>query len=287
MCHLETRARAKTRGWTAALACVLALQLWSHGAAADDSPNLLTKPFEFSLGSFILKSDTKVRVAGKVLDGDRLDWEKTFGGSDATRFRIDGYWRFADRHKVRVLWFNNTSSGSRTLERDIEWDDVIYPASAKIKGDFSFDIYELAYEYAFLRREEYELTGTFGVHYTDLALSLKGTASIGGQEPVSGSIKREASVGAPLPVLGLRGLWNLSHDFWLDASVQYFALSIDEYDGSITDYKAVVLWQPKKWVGLGAGYNAFAVDLDINTGDFKGSLDWTYKGPMIFYSVAF
>ena len=287
MCHPVTRAQAKTRALSAAGACALAVQLWSNGAAAAEAPNLLTEPFQFSLGSFILKSDTRVSVDGKILEGDKVDWEKTFGDTDATRFRIDGFWRFADRHKVRMLWFNNSSTGSKTFERDIEWDDVVYPASAKIKGEFNFDIYELAYEYAFLRREKYELTGTFGIHYTDLALSLKGRGTIEGQEPVSGSIKREASVGAPLPVFGLRGLWNLSRDFWLDASVQYFALSIDQYDGSITDYKAVVMWQPKKWLGIGAGYNKFAVDLDIDTSNFKGSLDWNYSGPMIFYSVAF
>jgi len=261
--------------------------LGSPAVLAAETPNLLTDPFQFSLGTFILASDTKVRIDGKTGLGTDFDWEQAFGAGDATRFRIDGYWRFADRHKVRMLWFNNSTAGSKTLERDIEFEDVIYPASVKVRGEFNFDIYELAYEYAFLRRDSYEITGTIGVHYTDLSLAVKGQARIEGQEPVSGSIRRSASVGAPLPVVGLRGLWDVSHDLWIDASVQYFALSIDEYDGSVLDYKLALMWQPKKWVGLGAGYNAFAVDLDIDTGDFNGSLDWTYKGPMIFYSVAF
>lgn len=293
MCQVESRPSSQTSvskpSW--AWACAFApLLLGSPVVLAEEAPNLLTDPFQFSLGTFILASDTKVRLDGKTGPGTQFDWEQAFGSSDATRFRIDGYWRFADRHKVRILWFNNSTSGSRTLERDIEWNDVTYPTSVKIKGEFNFDIYELAYEYAFLRRDSYELTGTIGVHYTDLALALKGQGTIegpDGSEPVSGGVRREGSVGAPLPVLGLRGLWGLPHDLWIDASVQYFALSIDEYDGSVLDYKLALMWQPKKWVGLGAGYNAFAVDLDIDTGNFKGSLDWTYRGPMIFYSVAF
>jgi hypothetical protein len=259
-------------------------------ALAEEAPNLLTVPFQGSLGTFILASDTKVRLDGKTGPGTQFDWEQKFGSGDATRFRIDGYWRFADRHKIRMLWFNNSNTGSNTLESDLEWNDVIYPTSVKIKGEFNFDIYELAYEYAFLRRDHYELTGTIGVHYADLSLALKGQGTIEGpegSEPISGVIRREGSAGAPLPVFGLRGLWDVSHDLWIDASVQYFALSIDEYDGSVLDYKLALMWQPKKWVGLGAGYNAFAVDLDIDSGNFKGSLDWTYHGPMIFYSVAF
>jgi len=267
--------------------CAALLAAVSPAASAGDQPNLLTDPFYFALGSFILQTDTEVRLDGKLGEGTEFDWETTFGKGDATRFRVDGFWRFADRHKVRMLWFNNSTRSTRTFERDIIWDDVVYPASARITGEFDFDIYELAYEYAFLRRERYELAGTIGVHYTQFALALEGAGRIEGEQVVSGKVRREGSVGAPLPVFGLRGLWNLTRNLWLDASAQYFALSIDQYSGSVSDVRVALLWQPKKWVGLGLGYNAFGVDVDIDTSDFKGSLNWTYDGPMVFYSIAF
>jgi hypothetical protein len=91
----------------------------------------------------------------------------------------------------------------------------------------------------------------------------------------------------PLPVVGLRGLWKLPHDFYVDAQGQFFALSIDEYDGSVQDYRLMLTWQPKPWVGLGIGYNSFKVDLDVERERFDGSLDWKYDGPMIFYSASF
>jgi hypothetical protein len=40
-------------------------------------------------------------------------------------------------------------------------------------------------------------------------------------------------------------------------------------------------------VGLGVGYDYFAVNVDVDTDNFKGKLDWKYRGPMIFYSVSF
>jgi len=85
----------------------------------------------------------------------------------------------------------------------------------------------------------------------------------------------------------VRGLWSLPHNLWLNATAQYFTLSIDEYDGSLQDYKLMLTWQPKKWLGLGIGYNRFAVDVDVDSSNFAGSLDWTYDGPMIQYSAAF
>jgi hypothetical protein len=257
-------------------------------AARAEGPNLLTDPFYVALGTYILESDTEVRLDGDTTNGTPVDWERALGDDgDQTRFRIDGYWRFADRHKMRFLWFNSATSNSRSLEDEIEWGGVTYPVDAEIKAESNFDIYEIAYEYAFLKRENYELSGTIGLHWTTMSLALEGEASIVGGEPHTGSVRKEGSVDLPLPVFGLRGLWNLTHDFWIDASVQYFTLSIDEYDGSVTDWRAAFLWQPNKWVGLGAGYNQFNVDVDLDKDRFKGQLDWTYKGPMIFYSIAF
>ena len=49
----------------------------------------------------------------------------------------------------------------------------------------------------------------------------------------------------------------------------------------------MLTWQPKPWVGVGIGYNSFKVDVDVEKDRFNGSLDWTYNGPMIFYSASF
>ena len=133
-------------------------------------------------------------------------------------------------------------------------------------GESSFDIHELAYECALPRRDRYELAGTFGLHCTDLSLALSARASASGGT-LAGDVLGQGSVGAPLPVIGLRGLWSLPHDLWLNVTAQYFALSIDEYDGNLQDYKLMLTWQPKKWLGLGIGYNRFAVDVNVDSTD--------------------
>jgi hypothetical protein len=55
----------------------------------------------------------------------------------------------------------------------------------------------------------------------------------------------------------------------------------------VQDYRIVVAWQPKPWLGIGIGYNQFGVDIDVDADRFNGSLDWKYKGPMLFYSAVF
>jgi hypothetical protein len=271
---------------TGAWALLGTLALCPMAVLAGDAPNLLENPFYLGLGGYIVDTDTDVRLDGESGQGSNIDWERTFGGGDVTRFRFDGQWRFADRHKARFMWFNSSRDASRTLEEDIDWGDETFPVDARVDAEFSFDVYELAYEYAFLRRDNYEVSGSFGLHYTELDLTLSARAEFS-----DGALERDISesgnVGAPLPVFGLRGLWALPYDFWIDAQAQYFALSIDEYDGSLTDLRLLVTWQPKTWLGIGIGYNQFTVDVDVEKDKFNGSLDWTYEGPMLFYSASF
>lgn len=269
-------------------ASVVGALLLSSAARAADGPNLLDQGFDVSLGTFIVNQDTKVRLdgqtAGDVVPGTPVDWEKNFGDGDTTRFRLDGYWRFAERHKVRMMWFNSSRSDSTTINREIEWQGETFPIDAKVKGESKFQIIELAYEYAFMRRENFELTGTAGIHYTDFSTSL--SANINDGEVVR-HVKKEGSVGAPLPVFGGRALWHMGGDFWLDASGQWFALSIDQYDGSVTDLRAAAIWQPSKWVGVGLGYNRFKIDVNVDQDKFRGNLNWAYSGPQLFYTVHF
>jgi hypothetical protein len=278
----RTSAPASRTTW----ACATALLICSPAAFADESPNLLTDAFQVALGTFIITSEPTVQLKGDTSNGDRVDFDEALGGGDSQRIRLDSFWRFADRHKVKAIAFDMSRDNSRTFDSDIEWGGDIYPVGAQVDAEFSFTVIEVAYEYSFLRRDNYELDASIGLHYTDLSSSLKATAEASGGT-LTGDISNSASVAAPLPVIGLRGIWDLSHNFWLDATAQFFALSIDEYDGNLQDYRVLVTWQPRKWLGVGLGYNRFTLDVDVDKSRFNGSLDWTYSGPMIYYSATF
>ena len=268
-------------------ACLAAVTLGATSAVrADEAPNMLTDPFHIALGTFLVNSEPSIQLNGETNRGDDVNFDEVLGGGDASRFRLDADWRFGDskRHKVRALAFAMNRDRTQTIDEEINWGDVTYPINAKLDAKFEFSVIELAYEYAFWKRDNYEVNGSIGLHYTSLEASLKAKSTSTGQTL---NLSNEASVDAPLPVLGLRGIWKLPHNFFIDAQGQFFALSIDEYDGSIQDYRVMLTWQPKPWAGIGIGYNSFKIDVDVDADKFNGSLDWKYDGPMIFYSASF
>jgi hypothetical protein len=255
----------------------------------EDAPSVLNDAFYIAVGTFVVNTDTTLRLDGDAGEqGKPIDWEKNFGEGDVNRFRLDGYWRFADRHKVRALVFSSSRSGSRTFDDDVEWGGATYQANATIDGKVKFSIYELAYEYAFMRRERYEVAASAGLHYTDYKATLEGNATATGTGgPVTGRREKSGSVGAPLPVFGLRGTWLLGQTFSIDASGQFFSLTYGDIQGNIQDYRLLLNWQPKSWLGLGIGYDRFSIDVDVSSDNFRGKMDWSYDGPMVFYGISF
>jgi hypothetical protein len=254
--------------------------------AADAAPNLLVDPFQVSFGTFILDFDPTVRLDGEAGTGTPVDWERAFGGGDLSRFRIDGSWRFRDRHKLRAGWFNYSRSRSAVIDQEISWGDSVFPVDAEVQSQFDFDVYQLGYEYALRRRDSHELATSIGLHVTDLSASLSARGSVGDSGPGKAGAET-GSATAPLPVIGLNGLWTLPHDLWLNATAQYFYLKTGDYKGRIQDYRVTLTWQPQKWLGVGIGYDYFGLDVDVDRPRFTGTLDWTYRGPMLFYSASF
>lgn len=261
---------------------LLVLLVQSPAASADPS-SPLDRQFEASLGVFFLKTDTNIRVDGTgALEGTPIDLERQFGLQDTDRFRIDGYWRFKPRHKVRFMYFSSSGSAERRIQDEIEFGGETFPVNALVRADMDIEIYELAYEYAFLRRENYEVAGTIGLHN----LGLKAGLSVEG-ESAGVETSAEADGNGPLPVIGLRGLWVLSDQFYLDAQAQFFALEFDNYDGNLQDYRIGLNWQPWQHFGMGVGYNYFRTSLDVTKTHFIGTLNFRYDGPQVFFTASF
>jgi len=285
MCQSSAIRAARKATEAARWTCLFAIVLGA-AAQADEAPNLLTDPFHLAVGTFVISTEPTVQLNGETVRGDRVDFDSVLGGGDASRVRLDADWRFGDtqRHKLRLIGFQMQRERTTTIDEEIEWGGDVYPVNARVAAEFKFSVIELAYEYAFLRTDTYEVGGSVGLHYTTFDASLNAKNTSTGEEL---DISNEASVNAPLPVIGARGLWKLPNNFYVDAQAQFFALSIDEYDGSVQDYRLMLTWQPKTWAGIGIGYNSFNVNVDVEKDRFNGSLDWTYKGPMIFYSASF
>ena len=252
-------------------------------AVQADPGNPLNDRFNFQLGGFLLSTETTLRVDGEFSRGTEIDSERDLGLNDSDRFRFDGYWRIAPKHKIRVMYFETNNEANKTLDRELVVNDKVYPVNLDVHAGTKTQVTELAYEYTFMKRDTYDLSGSLGIHNLKFETFLNG--ELNGQPLPNLSNTSEAN--GPLPVLGVHGVWRFNDQFYIDAMIQYFQISIDELDGSVTDYTASAVWQFSKHVGVGAGWNNFVTKVDVDGDNFNGMLRWRYGGARIFVTASF
>ena len=261
------------------LAALLVIGLPAVPSLADDSDDDFDH-FSISLGVFLTDRESKSRLNGSLGDlGTIIDLESDLGlDRSDTVFRLDGYWRFNERHRIDLSVFDLSRQKTRVIDEEIEWGDTVYPINARIKSEFDVVIYKLAYTWSFLRREKGYLGLTGGLYIASFGTSLR-EANLGGVE--------SDTVTAPLPVIGLRGEYEISDRWTFRASGELFALEYEEYDGSLVDLYAGVDYQMWKHASIGLGINSVVLDVGITRERFTGNFDWRYDGGLLFVKFDF
>ena len=233
-----------------------------------------------SLGVFVTDRDSTTRIDLSSLDrGTEVDLESDLGlDSSDSVFRLDGYYRFNERHRLDFSWFDLSRSATTVLERDIEWGETLFPVDATVESDFDLNIYKLAYTWSFLHREKGFLGLTAGLYVADIDLNLHG-------ETVN--LFESNAVTAPLPVVGLRGRYDFTDRFSFIASGELFALEYDSFDGELIDLYAGLDYALSDRFTVGIGLNSVKLDISVDDEDLMGDLDWEYDGALIRVMIKF
>lgn len=227
-----------------------------------------------ALGVFITDRDTEGRVNSETLGlGTLIKFEDDLGlDSSGTVARLDGYYRFQPRHRIDFAVFDLSRDATATIDESIQFRDEIFDINSTISTDVDLTIYKVAYTYSLLLRNDGYLGVTGGLYTLSCEISL--TESNTGQFEVE-------DLTAPLPVVGLRGNYQLTSRLMLRSSAELFAIEYDDIDGTLVDFYIGLDYHFRDNFALGLGYNSVSLDVDADGSDFNGSLDWMYDGVLL------
>lgn len=246
-------------------------------AQADEQPT-----FSVSLGAFFTDRDSNTRIDADATEtGSDVDLEDDLGFDKSdTVFRLDAYWRFADRHRIDISAFDLSRDAVKVIDRDIQIGDTIYEVNTEIDASFDLNIYKAAYTWSFLKREAGFLGLSGGLYVADAGARFSGSGPLGVQF-------QSRDITAPLPVVGLRGEYHLSERWLLRGSAELFAFEYNDFDGALYDVFAGLDYSFNDTVALGLGVNSVQFDLDFDDDQFTGNLDWAYAGAMLYVKLDF
>ena len=240
--------------------------------------------FKFTAGAFMPINNTEIRVgnsSGSI--GTEIDLEDDLGFTESTASFLASFeWRVSRRSRFNLEYFYLNRDATKTIDKDIEFGDEVYPLNARVSAFFDTQIIRFAYSYAILSKPKYEAGLLVGAHVLLGDMGLKVEAN--GQ---SAEVRDNFDFTAPLPDVGIWGEFVISKRFGAYVNVNYLSAKIDNVDGSIISYNASVLYNVYKNFNLTAGYTGLTFDLDVENDQRNGYIKWGYNGPSITASYNF
>jgi len=276
------RAKADTAVRFLAGAAIAVAALAATPAAAQG----VNDKYWIELSGFRASPDTKVTVSRPGQPGTKLDMESDLGlNSHEFLPGIYGGVRLGERWLITGEYYGLDRNGSKILTRDINFDGSTYPASVEVDSKFRSNIYRFSVGYSFFKNEQGELGADLGLHTTNFKIDLRGQGTAGG--PGVTLQNRDQSFTAPLPTLGLYGVYEVAPKVSVNGRVDWLSLKLGDYDGGIFNAQASVAYNFTDLIAVGAGWRYVDYNLDVNKKNYTAKFDYKFNGPSIFLRLDF
>ncbi len=231
-------------------------------------------------------STAQIDVPDTSIDGTVIDFERDLDlAKRKTVPDIEGGLRITNRLRLEGGFFSLKRNGETKLDRDIRWEETIYPATADVKSGFRTDIYRVAVGYSFVKSPNLEVGARIGAHVTDFKMFIEGNGTVDGETILLKNEAKNRTI--PLPNVGLYANANLSRVFTVSGGANWFQLKVDDYKGRLIDLSAGVSARVLPHVGIGVRYRYVDYTLHAKASDWEGRVDYTFHGPAVFLEAAF
>ena len=268
---------------TIPLITALALSIASHSYAVEDDrydDYEAAERFKLRIGGFLIdRFDTTARFDSTQFPiGTLIDLEENFNvDTSETVLRIDGFYRFNNRHRVDWTYYRSRRSGTAIATQDYiigDPDDpeggFVIPTDSRIQTHWDFDLLKVGYAYSFLNKRRYEMfIGTgLNIRNLDIAISYQAAISTFGAED---SFDSEGLI--PLPTAVIGGRWNLTDKWQSIFRYELFMLEVGDYKGSQQDFQLLFEHSTFKHVGFGLGINTVNINMRAQDETIRGEFD--------------
>ena len=265
---------------------LLLLALLPLTLTAQPAPDLLFPRFSVTGATSAADFETNARIDPDdgVGEGTLVSFENDLGlegSQNLQRFGLQ--WRPLSRHELAASHFSAQREGLEQIDRDIVFRDETYRVNALVGTEFDLDYWSATYTYWARRAPRSGFGITLGVATLAMDASVSAT-----QPGVTVSVTQEADTEVPVALAGLQTRVAFLERLHGEASASMLPkVTIGDYTGNALTGSARLEYRPLNWLGIGAAYHYFRLDVDVEQVDLGGSLDMTIRGPEAYVRLAF
>src|SRR5947208_1379220 len=259
------------------------LFLIASAATAQESP--LFPRVSVTGGRYGGRFTTDIRLDPDATgEGTRVGFERDLGlapSESLQRFALE--WRPLDRHELAGSYFSSSRRGFQQIDRSFTFRNNVYPVNALVTTAFDLKVWTATYTY-WARRSARD---GFGITLGAAGLSLDASV-IAQRADLTVTASQTAKTDVPVALAGVQGRVALSDRLLAEASVATLPrVTISGYTGRALTGGARLEFRALRWLGVGAAYNYFRLNVDVARPDLRGSIDLTMRGPEGFVRLAF
>jgi len=237
--------------------------------------------------AYVFGANANVSVGGPALGiGANIDLTNTLGVNSSTdALRLDGLYRFNDRHAIGVSYYRVGLSGSKSINQEILINDQTIAAGAGTQTSLSFNTYRLIYNYSFYRNDKVELAVSPGLYMMQTKFSFAAQGQI--TTPTAGTINTTVvneQLTLPLPSIGLVANYNITPKLQFQSRYDVFYLTIGDYTGTMFEFYAGLEYRLHKHFAMGAAFDRLQAGLK-GSGDQGFNVNFSYNLAYVYATI--
>ena len=228
-------------------------------------------------GAYIFGADTTITLNGPITGiGTSIDYDQTLGGdTESSAFRVDARYRFNPQHNLAFTWYRVTRSGDKTVDQQLEVDDLLIQAGAQVNSSLNISLYRAMYNWSFYHTEDVELALSPGIYIAkiDTMLNANATISAGDQNMTVTPGSTSSTLTAPLPSIGGYVNYYITPRLHAEVRTDVFWVQVSNFTGSMLEFYAGMEYRLFEHLALGAAYDRLDVNVKIDDNSGFGTID--------------
>ena len=241
----------------------------------------LSTTFQMGLGVY---RPTKKDSIGAASSKDDLDQSLDSNESQTTGM-LSFRWRYTDNWSFQGNFWKTSTESRDTLNLDFTFqgddEEIVFEAGTSIGSGLDTSIARLFWGRSFNRTSSTDWGVGLGLHWMQIDAFVEGQVLLAGGGG-GGFQREEASVGAPLPNLGIWYMHSWSPKWVVITRLDWLDVTFDQFSGRMIDASVGVNYQMSDHFGVGLAVNAFdlRVSVDADNG-WSGDVETSQYGPRL------
>jgi hypothetical protein len=237
-----------------------------------------SETFKLSVGGMLQRFDSDLRLDGSQ-ESSEFDLESISGlERNKGTFWGEATWRFASRHRLGLQVFTARRQNTRAISESIVIGDQDIPVNTVLSTETKSTFFVANYQYSFIKNENMELSGLLGLYTARFKFTFNAT------DPFV-EVDRKAT--APVPVLGVGISYYVNPRWTVSGFGEGLKVKVGDMDGWVVNASVSTDYMLTRHLGVGIGYNATSLRLDVAQSDFNGRITWTTQGVMAYGQLRF